>query len=156
MVYSTCALNPVEDEAVVGRITQRVLEERGYEVLWAQGVEEAKEAWSQRWQDIDLLLSDVVMPDGFGPDLARELRRKRPDLRVLYVSGYDDGTLGRPMAAEASGFILVRKPFSIDRLVENVEKALSTDPTPAGGSLRGEHGEPEVGERESRQAAPGH
>jgi PAS domain S-box-containing protein len=130
----------VEDEAVVGRITQRVLSERGYEVLWAQGVEDAKSAWSERKDDIDLLLSDVVMPDGFGPELARELRAERPELRVLYISGYDDGALGPPLAAEESGFTLVRKPVSIDRLVENVEDALNSDPTPPGGQVSSDRG----------------
>src|SRR5690606_3422038 len=122
----------VEDEAVVGRITKRVLEERGYEVLWAAGVEEARAAWAQRGPDIDLLLSDVIMPDGLGPELARELRALKPDLTVMYISGYDDEALGDSFASESSGLTLVRKPFSIERLVELVAAALDGSPSPSG------------------------
>ena len=122
----------VEDEAVVGRITKRVLEERGYEVLWAAGLEEARAAWAERSEDIDLLLSDVIMPDGLGPELARELRGLKPELTVMYMSGYDDEALGDSFGSESSGLTLVRKPFSIERLVELVAAALEGRPPPSG------------------------
>lgn len=128
----------VEDEPVSGRITTRVLEDGGYEVLWGQSVEEAREIWRARGDDIDLLLSDVVMPDGLGPDLARELTQQRPGLDVVYISGFDDEALGDSFSSEGSSLTLVRKPFSIRGLLEQVGDVLEGAPRVSGRLTRPE------------------
>ncbi len=117
----------VEDEPVAGQITQRVLEEAGYEVAWACDLGEARAIWDQNPEAVDLVLCDVVLPDGLGPQLVRQLRREREDLRVVYISGFDDAAIGRSLDSEGSGLALLRKPVSIQSLLGQVRDALNAE-----------------------------
>jgi CheY-like chemotaxis protein len=72
---------------------------------------------------IDLLVSDVVMPGMSGPELARRLQRTRPDLRVLYMSGYTDDAVVREAAATGGGFL--QKPFDPDALERKVHEVFT-------------------------------
>jgi CheY-like chemotaxis protein len=85
----------VEDEPALLRMTQRVLERNGFEVLTATTGQEALDAWEQANGNVDLLLTDVVLPDGMsGILLAGKLLAKRPALRVICTSGYSSEILG--------------------------------------------------------------
>jgi PAS domain S-box-containing protein len=82
----------VEDEDAVREIISTALEEHGYRVLAASRPSIASRVFDEHAKEIDLLLTDVVMPEMDGPTLASELVARRPDLQTLYISGYAEGT----------------------------------------------------------------
>jgi two-component system cell cycle sensor histidine kinase/response regulator CckA len=114
----------VEDEAAVRQVTRTALEQCRYRVLEASSGLTAREAWRSQAGNIDLLLSDVVMPDGLsGRALAEELRAEKPGLKVLLVSGYGlekvDGTWANRM-----GIRCLQKPFVLHALARAVRDCL--------------------------------
>ncbi len=117
----------VEDEPAVRRLVSRTLERAGYAVLVADSAASAAALWSRI--PIDLLLTDVVMPGVNGPELARRFRQARPDARVVFMSGYAEGTLVDRAAREAEG-VFLQKPFTPDELALRVRQVL--DAAPAG------------------------
>ncbi len=120
----------VEDEEGVRELVRRVLVRQGYRVLEARhGKDALLEAG--REDRIDLLLTDVVMPEMSGIALAAELREHRPDLRVLYMSGYTEEEIVRRGDA-TPGVTLLPKPFSGEELARSVRDALDTAATATG------------------------
>jgi PAS domain S-box-containing protein len=117
----------VEDEAAVRTLARRVLEQAGYTVLEASdGVEGARVA-DEYAGDIDLLLTDVVMPNLGGRALVQRLRARRPDMAVLFISGYPEGEVERRgLTGEGAGYL--EKPFSPQVLKETVRQALEKEP----------------------------
>ena len=100
----------VEDEQAVRTLTRTILERAGYSVLDASTATDAEALFAQEAGGIDLVVTDIALPDGTGPALFKRLREKRPSLRVLYMSGYTDETLLDRAALEpAAGFC--RSPF---------------------------------------------
>jgi PAS domain S-box-containing protein len=113
----------VEDDPLVRGVTARALRAGGYQVLEAGGGPEALALVAGMDAPIHLLVTDVVMPGMDGPRLAEELRRQRPELRVLYVSGYPDEVIsGRE--AHAAGLQLLAKPFTPGALLARVRSVL--------------------------------
>jgi two-component system cell cycle sensor histidine kinase/response regulator CckA len=113
----------VEDEDAVREVVRRVLERQGYRVLEASSGPRAL-ALAATWIGaIDLLLTDVIMPEMNGPQLAAQLSALRPGLRVLYASGYAADALG-PMGLETREVDLIQKPFSPGALARRVRQAL--------------------------------
>jgi PAS domain S-box-containing protein len=113
----------VEDEARVLDLTREMLVEAGYTVLAASGPTEALRLAEERPERIDLLLTDVIMPQMNGTELAERLTARRPGLRVLYMSGYTFDTMARRDAARAA-VSLLQKPFSMETLGEKVREVL--------------------------------
>ena len=113
----------VEDESAVRGLARLILEEARYDIVEARGGQEALELVERLGARFDLLLTDVVMPEVGGPELAARLRARRPDVKVVYMSGYADSALYKRGLAESDGFML-RKPFTPDVLVGKVEEAL--------------------------------
>jgi PAS domain S-box-containing protein len=113
----------VEDDAALRAVIQEILETAGYRVYAASRSEEALAIAAIVAGGIDLLLSDVVMPGGSGPELAAELLARRPGLRVLYTSGYTYDAISRHGIQE-SGARLLQKPFSASDLLRAVRVAL--------------------------------
>jgi PAS domain S-box-containing protein len=113
----------VEDEAPVSTMMVRVLNRAGYRVLSAATPGEAFAVFEQHTSDIDLLLTDIVMPEMNGPALAQRLVAARPDLRILFVSGYSGGLPGSATATGKVAFLA--KPFPSDQLVATVAGLLS-------------------------------
>lgn len=118
----------VEDDESVRRVARRILEARGYDIIEAANGPDALAICETRRDPIDLLLTDVVMPEMDGRELARLVRRLRPELRgVLSMSGYPKVAAGD--APRLSGDeALLRKPFTAEELLESVGWALSPDP----------------------------
>jgi PAS domain S-box-containing protein len=113
----------VEDRALLRDLVRDALTASGYEVTAAAGGDEAL-ALNATGHHFDLLLTDVVMPEMSGPELARALRATQPELHVLYMSGYTDDVLDPAELAEpAVGF--VRKPFTLAELDARVDELLS-------------------------------
>jgi two-component system cell cycle sensor histidine kinase/response regulator CckA len=113
-----------EDEAVVRDMVVTALERNGYRVVAASTGEEAVRLIDRMGEEIDLLLSDVVMPGMSGPDLYDRARRTRPDLKAVFMSGYSALAIGRPIPV---GITLLEKPFSGTRLNEVIRQALGRD-----------------------------
>jgi len=116
----------VEDQPEVRRIARRGLEQAGYRVLAASNGEEALSVAAGE-ADIDLLLTDVVMPGMGGPALAARLRAERPGLRVLLMTGYADGA---GPDGGAWGEPILAKPFAPRALLDKVGEVLSAPARP--------------------------
>jgi two-component system, cell cycle sensor histidine kinase and response regulator CckA len=114
----------VEDEDPVRAVNGRALAARGYTVLEAASGVEALEIIEKRQAPVDLVVSDVVMPEMDGPTLLRELRKRYPDLKVIFVSGYAEDAF-RKNLPEGEEFNFLAKPFSLKQLVEAVKQALA-------------------------------
>ncbi len=116
-----------EDEDGVRELLRKVLAEFGYTVLTARHGRDALMVAGDRSEDIDLLLTDVVMPEMSGRELAETLRYRQPDLKVLYISGYtDDEVVQRGVSGPEIAFM--RKPFASEELVRRVRALLDAAP----------------------------
>jgi CheY-like chemotaxis protein len=111
----------VEDEPAVRALAAGVLRRQPVMVLEAASAREALHLARQHSR-LDLLLTDIVMPGGSGHELARELRRERPRLKVIYMSGYSDESVRAQASRE--GIPFVQKPFTPHALVKLVNDAL--------------------------------
>jgi two-component system cell cycle sensor histidine kinase/response regulator CckA len=110
----------VEDEPMVRSVAERSLTRHGYQVITADNGEDALEILS-RGEPIDLLISDVVMPGMDGPTMVREARKSRPDLKILFISGYAEEQLRKSIDIENVNFL--PKPFSVTELAEAARNA---------------------------------
>lgn len=115
----------VEDDSAVRQVASRILRERGYQVIEARRPTEARALCAEHGSRIDLLLTDVIMPDCTGPQLARELLLAHPGMQVLYMSGYPGGAAARAGALEP-GALYIEKPFSPAALADKVRLAFAT------------------------------
>jgi two-component system cell cycle sensor histidine kinase/response regulator CckA len=113
----------VEDEDAVRSFATRALESRGYTVLSAASGVEALELLDEDASAVDLVVSDVVMPEMDGPTLLKELRRRRPDLKVIFVSGYAEDAFKRNLD-DSERFVFLPKPFSLKQLVQAVKETM--------------------------------
>jgi signal transduction histidine kinase len=113
----------VEDEAMVRRVTARLLRSQGYTVIEATNGEEALRVVEAHEDRIHLLLSDVIMPEMTGPALAHRLRARKPDIRVLYMSGYAENELAHEGLIDGETE-LIEKPFSHEDLFARVRITL--------------------------------
>lgn len=113
----------VEDELSILRVTTLILEDLGFNVVSASTPLEALRIAQVQSGGIHLLLSDVVMPQMSGLELARKLMEHFPNLKRLYMSGYAAGSLSEPDKLD-EGALFIRKPFNIKELAEKVLKAL--------------------------------
>jgi len=118
----------VEDHAAIRDITQTILQQHGYTVLAAADGREALQHSAQHEGPIHLLLTDVVMPGMSGRELADRLVRLRPEVRVLYMSGYPDDALSHHGVLEP-GTALLLKPFAPHGLLQKVREVLRAGPT---------------------------
>lgn len=113
----------VEDEDPVRAVNARALTARGYTVLEAASGIEALQVIEERGESVDLVVSDVVMPEMDGPTLLGELRKLYPDLKVIFVSGYAEDAF-RKNLPEGEEFNFLPKPFSLRQLVEIVKQVM--------------------------------
>jgi two-component system cell cycle sensor histidine kinase/response regulator CckA len=122
----------VEDEEAVRSFSARVLRNKGYEVLEANSGETALEVLKDRLEAVDLLITDVVMPHLDGPGLVRRVRESRPELRVIFISGYTEDSF-RKRLGEDGGIEFLPKPFSLKQLAAKVKEVLGEDGAGAAG-----------------------
>ena len=118
----------VEDEPGVRKITERILRGAGYEVTGTDRGAEALEMCGEGAQAIDLLLTDVVMPEVLGTELVVAARASRPELRVLFMSGYSHEVLAPEALAGQSDSSFIEKPFSSEELLRTVRQLLDAGP----------------------------
>jgi CheY-like chemotaxis protein len=116
----------VEDEPSLRILTRIILERAGYRVLEAANGPEATQSWGTVDGAVDLLLTDIVMPEGIsGPELAAKLRVHRPKLKVIFTSGYSAEVAGRELSLQ-TGQNFIQKPCSTARLLGAVRLSLDS------------------------------
>ena len=115
----------VEDEEAVRAFGARALASRGYTVLEASSGAEALQVVEDTPEPIDLIVSDVVMPEMDGPTMFVELRKRGINAKVVFVSGYADDAF-RKTLPEGGNFEFLPKPFSLKQLVETVKTNIRT------------------------------
>jgi CheY-like chemotaxis protein len=118
----------VEDEAVVLQLARRILERNGYNVLTAQGGAEALALLAGHKGKLDLLLTDVIMPDLTGPEVWDRVRRAWPEARVLFCSGYTADVIARHGVLEVD-IPFLAKPFTVRSLARRVREVLDGPPS---------------------------
>jgi two-component system cell cycle sensor histidine kinase/response regulator CckA len=113
----------VEDEDVVRNFAARALSRQGYEVLEAGTGLEALEIMQREQRRVDLVVSDVIMPEMDGPTLLKELRKTKPDLKFIFVSGYPDDAFRRSLD-DGQDYAFLPKPFTLPQLAAKVKEQL--------------------------------
>jgi two-component system cell cycle sensor histidine kinase/response regulator CckA len=113
----------VEDEEGLRALNARGLTSRGYTVLEAGNGVEAIEVL-ERGESVDLVVSDVVMPEMDGPTLLKELRRRNPDLKVIFVSGYAEEAFSKNLPSQEQ-YEFLAKPFTLKQLVSKVKETMA-------------------------------
>jgi two-component system cell cycle sensor histidine kinase/response regulator CckA len=114
----------VDDEPEIRKLVSAMLS-TSYQVILADTGEQAIKLFRKQPKAIDLLLTDVVAPGMAGPTLADQLTELKPDLRVLFMSGYDNRQVVQKYVVE-KGHMLLPKPFTTKQLAEKVTEALQT------------------------------
>jgi CheY-like chemotaxis protein len=113
----------VEDETVLLEINATMLRDLGYRVLLAHAPSEAIRLATEHSGDIDLLITDVVMPEMNGRELEQQVRRSNPDIACLYMSGYTANIISHHGVLD-KGVHFLQKPFTMNGLAEKVGEAL--------------------------------
>jgi CheY-like chemotaxis protein len=115
----------VEDEPAMREVTRRILSRSGYTVIAAATGHEAIEIAASHTGDIDVLLTDVVMPQMLGKEAAERIRALRPGVTVLFMSGYARGVLD-PQGVVEAGVNLIQKPFSEAELLATLRRTIAS------------------------------
>jgi CheY-like chemotaxis protein len=114
----------VEDEEPVRELVCKVLTAYGYNVLEAISGTKAIELWKKSKDKVDLLLTDVVLPDELnGRELAERLRKSRPQLKVIFSSGYSQDIMGKDFTPQ-KGQVFLQKPYDLQKLAQTVRTCL--------------------------------
>ena len=114
----------VEDEEGLRSLNARGLRSRGYSVIEASNGVEAMEALEQENGAVDLVVSDVVMPEMDGPTLLKAMRGRNPDLKIIFVSGYAEDAFEKSLP-ENQQFAFLPKPFTLSQLVAAVKETMT-------------------------------
>ena len=115
----------VEDEEGLRALNARGLASRGYTVIQAGNGVEALEELERRGGRVDLVVSDVVMPEMDGPALLKELRKRNPDIKIIFVSGYAEDAFEKSLP-DHKQFNFLPKPFTLKQLVSAVKEAMAS------------------------------
>ena len=117
----------VEDEPSLRGLVRKVLERHGYKVIDASSGVAAIDVWAQHKAHIDLLLTDMVMPDGMsGRELAEKLKADNPKLKVVFTTGYSSELIGDDIVLR-DGVNFLQKPYPPQKLLETIRNGLSVE-----------------------------
>jgi len=123
LLIGSATILVVEDSKTLLKMTQKMLEKYGYRILTAQNGREALEVFSGHGGPIHLILTDVVMPKMGGWDLAKKIQSEKPEVKIIYMSGYPDNAISdNGMLHKDVNF--VQKPFSSNDLARKVREVL--------------------------------
>jgi two-component system, cell cycle sensor histidine kinase and response regulator CckA len=115
----------IEDELELGQMTQQLLTQKNYLVTLCQTTAEARSVFSDSPSSFDMVLSDVVLPDGRGPNVVFGLLKQKPGLKALLMTGYTDNLAEREHV-ENAGLILLQKPVPTRLLLEQIRNILDS------------------------------
>jgi len=115
----------VEDEEGLRALNARGLTSRGYTVIEAGNGVEAMEVLEREGGKVDLVVSDVVMPEMDGPTLLKELRKKNPETKIIFVSGYAEDAFQKSLP-DPDDYNFLAKPFTLKQLVAKVKETMAT------------------------------
>jgi two-component system, cell cycle sensor histidine kinase and response regulator CckA len=113
----------VDDEPEIRKLVGAMVSQAGYTAITADSGEHALTLFKRQKEPIELLITDVIQPGMSGPMLADKLTTLQPDLKVLYISGYDNTHVVQKYVVE-KGHALLPKPFTVEELRSKVEKML--------------------------------
>lgn len=113
----------IEDEPTLGEMTQQLLSEKNYHVTLCRTAAEAQSAFDASPTAYDMILSDVVLPDGRGPNIVLRFLEQKPNLKALLMTGYTDNRVDRERV-EHAGLTLLQKPVPTNLLLEEIRKTL--------------------------------
>lgn len=116
----------VEDDRIVRHVAEQILTMYGYKTLVAKDTDHAREICEQYEDEIQLMLTDVVMPVISGRELAHQLKAVRPNMKVLYMSGYTDNVIVHHGVLKAN-ILFLQKPFTPDSLTSKVREAIDLE-----------------------------
>ena len=117
----------VEDEPILLLLVQGILERTGFTVLAAGNAAEALQLWEQHRDEVDLLLTDISLPDGIsGRELAERLQDQKPALKVIYASGYAADSVSQEIAGWSDSVTYLQKPYRPDKLAQAVRGCLNS------------------------------
>ena len=117
----------VEDEPTLRALVRKVLERSGYDVIESSSGLAALELWGRTKPQVDLLLTDMVMPDGIsGMQLAAKLKAQNPKLKVIFTTGYSAELMGNDFEIK-EGINFLQKPYPPQRLVQTVKNGLESE-----------------------------
>lgn len=114
----------VDDEPEIRKLVSAMVRQFGYAVLTADSGEHAMTLYKNHKEPIELLIADVVAPGMSGPMLADKLTTLQPDLKVLYISGYDDTHVVQKYVVE-KGHALLAKPFTVEELKSKMQELVA-------------------------------
>jgi two-component system, cell cycle sensor histidine kinase and response regulator CckA len=114
----------VEDDVSLRQMVCHVLHSRGYRVLEAIDVKDALHLASEKRDKINLILSDVIMPELNGPALVEKMQAFCPNAKVIYMSGYSDETIAHHGILE-EGYVFIQKPFTLEGLLKKIRQTLT-------------------------------
>lgn len=109
----------VEDERIVRRFNVRILEDRGFSVLSADCCKKALEIFYENSEDIDLIFSDIVLPDGDGVELVEKLQKDKKDIEIILTSGYTDREALLDSIKEKK-YKFLKKPYEVEKLLKEI------------------------------------
>jgi CheY-like chemotaxis protein len=122
----------VEDEAVVRDVARLILEGCGYQIIEAANGREALDVWKRQNGKIDLVITDMVMPEGVsGVELAEKLLAQRPDLKIIFSSGYTVDEISTGFLSRTNNARFIQKPYTRALLTKTVRQALDGKPVEA-------------------------
>jgi two-component system cell cycle sensor histidine kinase/response regulator CckA len=122
--HSSFTILVVDDEPSLLALVRTMLWRAGFKVLEASGGEEALRVASQHAHPIQLLLTDILMPDMNGYELAEKVKSARPGIQILYMTGYTDKAIFESTGRKLDNSRMIRKPFTAYNLVHRIEEAL--------------------------------
>jgi two-component system, cell cycle sensor histidine kinase and response regulator CckA len=114
----------VEDEEGLRALNARGLQSRGYTVIQAGNGVEALHEMERRGGEVDVVVSDVVMPEMDGPTLLKELKKRKPDIKIIFVSGYAEDAFDKSLPDQTQ-FNFLAKPFTLKQLVKVVKETMA-------------------------------
>jgi two-component system cell cycle sensor histidine kinase/response regulator CckA len=114
----------VEDEEGLRALNARGLQSRGYTVIEAGNGVEALQELEKQGGEVDVVVSDVVMPEMDGPTLMKELKKRKPDIKIIFVSGYAEDAFDKSLP-DPTQFNFLAKPFTLKQLVRVVKETMA-------------------------------
>ena len=126
MLHGSETILVVEDDAGVRGAVISILKSRGYKILEAHGGKAAIELLSKQKDPIPLMLTDVIMPEMSGKELAEKVRLIRPEIKILFLSGYTENVIAHHGVLEP-GINFLAKPFTIQSLTQKVREVLNQE-----------------------------